>query len=155
MQDIFSALPALLAQNSDNEELRQAVVFAVWRRVAGESLTEHAAPVELKGTKLTIAVADLNWQRNVAQLAGEMIFRVNSMCRSQQLKFIEFVIDKQALTTTSPRSVDRAQIEAEALDHISEPLRRAADAIHDDDMRRKFLLAAGSCLAREERMSAK
>src|SRR5580765_7807565 len=123
MQDIFSALPALLAQNSDNEELRKAVVLAAWRRVAGESLTGHAAPLELEGTKLIVAVADRNWQRNIAQLAGEMIFRINSICRSQQVKFIEFVIDKQALDLCSTRSTDRAQFEAEALDHISEPLR--------------------------------
>jgi hypothetical protein len=155
MQDIFSALPALLAQNSDNEELRQAVVFAVWRRVAGESLTGHAAPVGLEGTKLTVAVADRNWQRNIAQLAGEMIFRLNSMCRSQQVKFIEFVIDKAALSAASPRSVDRAQLEDEALEQINEGLRSAADTISDDDLRRRFLLAAGSCLAREERMAAK
>ena len=155
MQDIFSALPALLAQNSDNEEVRRAVVFAVWRRVAGESLNGHAAPLELEGTKLIVAVADRNWQRNIAQLAGEMIFRINSICRSQQVKFIEFVIDKQVLDAGFARPMDRAQFEAAALDHISEPLRRAADAIHDDDMRRKFLLAAGSCLAREERMAAK
>ena len=155
MEEIFSALPALLAQHNDNEDVRRAVVFAVWRRVAGESLSDHAVPLALEGTRLIVAVADRNWQRNLEQLAAEMIFRVNSLCRSQQVKFIEFAIDKAALDAAASRSDDRARYESEALDQISDPLRKAAHAIRDDDLRRKFLLAAGSCLAREERMAGK
>jgi len=41
--------------------------------------------------------------------------------------------------------------ETEALNEIDESLRKAADVIDNDDMRRKFLLAAGSCLARQGR----
>ena len=155
MQEIFSALPALLAELSDNEDIRQVVIFAVWRRVAGDSLMDHAVPAALKGTKLTVAVADRNWQRNLEQLAAEMVFRVNAQCGSQQVKYIEFVIDRSQLDARSAKTTDAGKFEAEALDQINEPLMRAADTIRDDDLRRKFLLAAGSCLAREERMAAK
>jgi len=154
MQEIFSALPALLAQHEDNEGVRDAVVFAVWRRVAGESLNGHAVPAGLEGTKLTVAVADRNWQRNLEQLAAEMIFRINSQCGSRQVKFIEFVIDKAALDYVDAKA-GGPRFEAEALEQISDPLRKAADAISDDDLRKTFLLAAGSCLARRERMAAK
>jgi len=155
MQDIFSALPALLAQYEDDEVVRRAVVFAVWRHIAGESLMNHAVPSGLEGTRLIVAVADRNWQRNLEQLAAEMIFRVNSQCRSRQVKFIEFVIDKAALDSVTAIATDGAQFEAKALDQINESLQRAADAISDDDMRRIFLMAAASCLAREEPMAAK
>ena len=155
MQDILSALPTLLDQHSDNEDVRRSVVFAVWRRIAGVSLVSHAIPIGLNETTLTVAVADRMWQRNLQQLAKEMIFKMNFVFGTPQVKFIEFVIDKGSLMGTSASLPDRARLEAEALDQITEPLRKAADAIADDDLRRKFLLAAGSCLARAERLSAK
>jgi hypothetical protein len=155
MQDIFSTLPVLLDQHGDNEDVRRSVIFAIWKRVAGDSLLEHAVPVNLENTTLTIAVADRNWQRNLMELSSEMLFRMNFIFGSSQVKFIEFVIDKSALGNSRNRSADRAEAEAEALDEISEPLRKAADVIENDDLRRKFLLAAGSCLARERRLAAK
>ena len=155
MQDIFSALPVLLDQHGDNEDVRRSVIFAIWKRVAGESLLEHAVPVRLADTTLTIAVADRNWQRNLMELSREMLFRMNFILGSPQVKFIEFVIDKSALGGPRDRSGDRASAEAEAFDEINEPLRKAADVIENDDLRRKFLLAAGSCLARERRLAAK
>ena len=155
MQDILSALPELLDQHGENEDVRRSVIFAIWRRVAGESLNEHAAAVDLNGSTLTIAVADRNWQRNLSELSKEMLFRMNFIFGSAEVKRLEFVIDKKAVGKANRRDVDRAAAEAEALDEIKEPLRKAADAIADDDMRRKFLLAAGSCLAREKRLAAK
>jgi hypothetical protein len=155
MQDILSALPELLDEHGDNEEVRRAVVFAIWRRVAGDSLSEHTAAVALDGSTLRIAVADRNWQRNLSELSKEMLFRLNFIFGSAEVKRLEFVIDKAAASNSLERNIDHAAAEAEALDEIGEPLRKAADAIEDDDMRRKFLLAAGSCLARQKRLAAK
>jgi hypothetical protein len=155
MQDILSALPALLDQHSDNEDVRRPIVFAVWNRIAGESLSDRTVPVELDGTRLKVAVADRNWQRNLEQLAPEMLFKMNFIFGTPQVRFIEFVIDKSAVTDASHSGSDRATLEASALEQINEPLRQAADNIQNDDLRRKFLLAAGSCLAREERLANK
>jgi hypothetical protein len=155
MQDILSAIPGLLNSQSDSEELRRPVIFAVWRRIAGDALAGHAVPYSLEGSKLIIAAADRNWQRNIEQLAGEMIFKMNYIFGEPQVKRIEFVINKEAVEANAKTPVDHAVLEAEALDEIGEPLRKAADVIENDDLRRKFLLAAGSCLARERRMAAK
>ena len=155
MQDILSALPELLDEHGDNEEVRRAVVFAIWRRVAGDSLSEHASAVALDGSTLRIAVADRNWQRNLSELSKEMLFRMNFIFGSAEVKRLEFVIDKHLVSNSNKNIIDHAAAEAEALDEINEPLRKAADPIQDDDMRRKFLLAAGSCLARERRLAAK
>ena len=155
MQDILSALPTLLDMPGDNDEVRRSVVFSVWRRIAGESLWDHARPLDLCEEKLVVAVADRNWQRNLEQLAREMIFKLNYVFGRPVVKFIEFVIDKSAVEDSNPDNRNRANSEAEALDKLDEPLRRAADAIQNDDMRRKFLLAAGSCLARAERLGLK
>jgi hypothetical protein len=155
MHDILSALPTLLDQHGDIEDVRRSVVFATWRRVAGGSLVEHAVPVQLDGTTLTVAVSDRNWQRNLSELIGEMLFRMNFIFGSSQVKRIEFMVNKAAISRTTNKNADRAAAEAAALDEINEPLRKASDVIEDDDMRRKFLLAAGSCLARERRLAAK
>ncbi len=40
MDELFQTLPALLKEMSDNEPLREAVVFAAWRRASGEGLLE-------------------------------------------------------------------------------------------------------------------
>jgi hypothetical protein len=155
MQDILSALPELLDRHNDNEDLRRPIVFAVWRRIAGDALSGHAVPLYLNEHKLIVAVADRSWQRNLAQLAGEMIFKMNFVFGEAQVRRIEFIIDKEAVSGASKALIDPAVFEKEALDEISEPLRKAADSIENDDLRRKFLLAAGSCLARVRRMSGK
>ncbi len=47
MEALFRALPKLLREFEDTEEVREAVVFAAWRRIAGESLSEHTVPFRL------------------------------------------------------------------------------------------------------------
>jgi hypothetical protein len=153
MDEIFAALPALLKEHSDSEEVRRAVAFAAWRRVAGEHLVEHTSPIEFTEDRLVIAVADRSWQRNLEALSSEMLYRLNSKIGKKLVGFIEFRIDKVTAALDKKSGDDRADLEMEALDEINEPLRRAADKISDDTMRRRFLLAAGSCLAREKRMT--
>jgi hypothetical protein len=154
MQEIFAALPAILKMYADDEDVRRSVVFAAWRRISGESLAYRTAPVELDGSTLRIAVADRTWQRNLKPLAGEMVFRLNSLIGATEVTFIEFRVDREALAVAERDSGDPARLEAEALDEITEPLRKAADHIQNDELRRRFLLAAGSCLAREKRIGS-
>ncbi len=47
MEDLFRTLPKLLKEMSDSEEVREAVVFAAWRKIAGESLQTHAIALRL------------------------------------------------------------------------------------------------------------
>jgi hypothetical protein len=44
MDHLFRALPGLLKEFDDNDAVRKAVVFATWRRTAGELMFEHTAP---------------------------------------------------------------------------------------------------------------
>ena len=48
MNELFRALPKLLKEFDDNEELREAVTLAAWRKIAGESLLKHAVPFRLR-----------------------------------------------------------------------------------------------------------
>src|SRR6478735_5833053 len=113
MQDILSALPELLDQHGDNEDVRRSVIFAIWRRVAGDSLSEHAVAVDLENFTLRIAVADRNWQRNLSELSKEMLFRMNFIFGSAEVKRLEFVIDKGTVKNSSKQDIDQAAAEAE------------------------------------------
>lgn len=159
MEALFRALPKLLKELDDNEAVREAVVFAAWRKIAGESLAEHTVPFRLFNKHLIISVADKMWKRHLETLSGQMIFKLNSALGQAIVTFIEFRIDEQILENERARHRKNTMTDAEqteiALEEVTPKLRHSADAIKDDNLRYQFLLAAGSCLARKEKMRRK
>jgi len=155
MLDIFRTLPGILGDMEGVEVVREAVVFAAWRRIAGESLTAHAVPVGLENGRLRIAVSNLNWQRNLKDQCGQMLFKLNAALGSPNVTYIELQIDEQAVlnSRTGQRPQDD-EFRAAAQKEISDDLTQAAASIEDEELRRQFLLAAGSCLVRKKRRSA-
>ncbi|MGI8787071.1 MAG: DUF721 domain-containing protein [Pyrinomonadaceae bacterium] len=156
MNELFRALPKLLKEFEDTEEIREAVAFAAWRKIAGASLSEHAVPLRLFNKHLIIAVADKMWKRHLETLSGQMIFKLNSVLGQAVVTFIEFRIDEETVEAERAKHrknliSDEEQIEI-ALEEVTPKLRHSADAITDDNLRYQFLLAAGSCLARKEKM---
>ena len=63
MEDLFRLLPKLLAEHDDNPKVREAVVFAAWRKAAGESLCKHAVPAQLAEKHLSVAVVSERWAK--------------------------------------------------------------------------------------------
>jgi len=156
MEALFRALPKLLKEFEDTVEVREAVVFAAWRRIAGESLSEHTVPFRLFNKHLIIAVADKMWKRHLETLSGQMIFKLNSALGQAIVTFIEFRVDEETLETERAKhrkiQLTDEELREIALEEVTPKLRRAADAIKDDNLRYQFLLAAGSCLARKKKM---
>ena len=156
MDDLFRALPALLKQFDENESLREAVTFAAWRRVAGETLRPHAVPLRLFQKHLIIAVSGETWKKHLEHLSGQMIFKLNSALGRAVVTFIEFRVDERAVEEERARNrisqLSEAELEEIALEQVTPKMRRAADAIKDDNLRYQFLLAAGSCLARKKNL---
>ena len=160
MEDLFRALPALLKEFEAIDEkgtLREAVVFAVWRRVAGESLHQHAVPIRLYRKHLIIAVAHETWKRHLERLSGEMIFKINSKLGAAQVTFIEFRVDEASVEEFRAKNrknqIADEDLEEIALEAVTPNLRFSADQIKDDNLRYQFLLAAGGCLARKKRIA--
>lgn len=156
MEDLFRTLPKLLKELDDSDEVREAVVFAAWRKIAGKSLCEHSVPFRLYEKHLIVAVKDKMWKRHLeTELAGQMIFKLNSLLGQPAVTFIEFRIDEKTVLERRKfgpgAGFSEEEIEEIALEEVSPALRRRADAIKDDDLRYQFLLAAGSCLARTKR----
>ena len=157
MLDLFRTLPGILNDIEGSEMIRESVVFAAWRRIAGESLCDHAAPLRLQNTTLSIAVSNLMWQRQMMDLRNQMVFKVNAALGAPLVTSIELCIDEPAvLRERSKWAADPTESEAalrrEAQAEVSPELLAAAREIEDDELRKQFLLAAGNCLVRKKRI---
>lgn len=158
MDELFRALPALLKEFENNESVREAVVFAAWRKIAGDMLRDHAVPFHLVQKRLIIAVSSETWRKHLEHLSGQMIFKINSKLGAALVTFIEFRVDEAIVKKERAefRKLQSGNISDEqALNHITPKMRHSADAIKDDHLRYQFLLAAGSCLERKRQQIKK
>ena len=156
MDHLFRALPGLLKEFEDNDAVREAIVFATWRRTAGELLCEHTAPHELVEKRLIVAVINNMWKRHLEALSGQMLFRLNSQLGTAAVTFIEFRIDEEFVRQNCSHALRKfemaADFDPEADPNITVELLLRAEAIVDENLRKTFLSAAASCLSRKERM---
>ncbi len=155
MDDLFRALPKLLRAAGETEEVLEAAALVAWRRVAGEGLRAQAVPFRLYRKTLIVAVADATWQKQLEAMSGQLLFRLNSLLGQAVVTYIEFRIDPKTVRVerdaARAEAGNRGEQERRALKSVSGDIAVAADAIHDEDLRRRFLLAAGSCIDRRER----
>jgi len=149
MEQLFGAIPSALNGLGPNANVDEAVVFAAWARCAGDLLRVRTAPLEFFENRLVIAVSDQTWRRHLEELSPLMLAKINGSLDQGSVTFIEFRIDAAAVKTA--RKIEKA-----AADDISvEPppsLTTAADAIADENLRKQFLSAAASYLARQDRI---
>ncbi|HWS53340.1 MAG TPA: DUF721 domain-containing protein [Pyrinomonadaceae bacterium] len=151
MDDLIQALPKLLRAAGEAEEVAEAAAFVAWRRVAGEALRGCAVPFRLYRKTLVVAVPDATWRRQLEAVSGQLIFRLNSLLGQALVTFVEFRVDPQTVAAERERAQASArdpQAAEESAYARAGELRAAAAAIHDEDLRRRFLLAAGSCMNR-------
>ena len=151
MEDLFRALPGLLRAAGESEEVQEAASFAAWRRVAGEALRGCAVPFRLYRKTLVVSVPDATWKRQLEQVAPQLVFRLNSLLGQAVVTYVEFRVDPQTVRDERARlraaPYEELTREEAALGRADE-IRDAAARIRDADLRRRFLLAAGSCMNR-------
>ena len=151
MEDLFQSLPKLLRAAGESEEVLEAASFAAWRRVAGEALRGCAVPFRLYNRRLIVSVPDTTWRKQLEQVSPQLVFRLNSLLGQPVVTYVEFRVDPQTVRAERARlgrtEYERLNEQEAALDRAAE-LDDAAHAIHDDELRRRFLLAAGSCMNR-------
>jgi hypothetical protein len=151
MDQLIKALPGVLQAAGDSEDVAEAAAIVAWKHVAGEGLRPHAAPFRLHKKTLIVAVADSIWQKQLESMAGQLLFRLNSLLGQAVVTYIEFRVDPETLRSAREQqtSVERP-IDQEANHFEAMPLElvSAAASIHDHDLRRAFLGAACSCLRR-------
>lgn len=145
MNQLIKSLPSVLRASGNAEEVAQAAAIAAWKHAAGDGLKDHAVPVRLEQRTLTVAVADVIWQKQLHAMRGQMMFRINTLLGQPVVSTIEFVIDPKVVKSRpeSPKPAD------ELLDNeVPLELWSAANAIHDHELRRSFLKTALASLKR-------
>lgn len=153
MDDLIRALPKILRAAGETEEVAEAAAMVAWRRAAGEALRGQAVPFRLYRKTLIVAVPDTTWRKQLEAISGQLLFRLNSLLGQAMVTFIEFRIDPATIDAARSAlrpEIDRLEQERRALERATGQVQEAAAAIHDEDLRRRFLLAAGSCIDRRE-----
>ena len=154
MDDLLRVLPKFLRAAGETEEVLEAAAMIAWKRVAGEGLRGQAVPFRLYRKTLIVAVTDATWQKQLEKVSGQLLFRLNSLLGQAIVTYIEFRIDPATVhaerSALGAQAIDREAQERRALQSASGQVRAAAEAITDEQLRRRFLLAAGSCIDRCE-----
>jgi predicted nucleic acid-binding Zn ribbon protein len=141
VEELIKTLPQILRSIGDDPEVATAAAATAWRRVAGDGLRQHAVPIALKEGALTVAVADAVWQKQLASMRDQLIFKTNSILGQPLVKRIEFVVDPKL---AAPRGAKQEQTDQQ----IEVPLEilTAASTISDQQLRQKFVRAATSAM---------
>lgn len=150
MQELFGTLHFLLDDTDGGPVIRQALVFATWRRIAGELLADQTAPVALHQRRLVVAVSSETWIRHLKELSGQMLYKLNAVAGASMVEFIEFTVDECAVKAERAKHPKAQTLagDADAMKHISRDVRESAARIKDENLRDQFLHAAGNCLLR-------
>jgi hypothetical protein len=149
MDKLIKTLPAILAAAGGSEEVAEAACVAAWKHAVGPGLSSHALPVQFQNKTLVIAVADLIWQKQLEQLRGQLLFRLNSILGQAVVKSIELSIQPEKFKQGEKREDENAGRNNTAAVPIE--LVSAAAGIKDAGLRRAFLGAAMSCVDRLEK----
>ena len=158
MDDLFRAIPKLLRAAGESEEVFEAAACVAWRRVAGEGVRGLAVPFRLYRKTLVVAVADATWQKQLEAISPQLIFRLNSLLGQAIVTYLEFRIDPQTVRRErarlrmqeDPAAATTEAHEERALQSAGVDLRKAAAAISDEALRRRFLVAAGLYIDAQE-----
>lgn len=145
MNQFIKSLSTVLRASGNAPEVAEAAAFAAWKYAAGDGLKDHAVPVKLEERTLTVVVADAIWQRQLHLMRGQLMFRVNWLLGQPVVGAIEFVIDPKHFAQAS----EDVEPDEEPLDNeVPLELWSAANAIHDQELRRTFLKTATRSLKR-------
>jgi len=149
MDSLIKTLPAILAAAGASEEVAEAACIAAWKHTVGGGLISHAVAVQLQNRKLVVVVEDNIWQRQLEQMRGQLILRLNSLLGQTLVRSIELRIDPKTLAkirgTLEGAKTQRPDYK------IPGELLTAAAGIEDVELRRAFLGAATSCIRRSEK----
>jgi hypothetical protein len=155
MDDLIRILPTILRTTGEAEEVLEAAAMVAWRRVAGEGLRTNAVPFRLYRKTLVVAVTDRTWQKQLESMSGQLIFKLNSILGHAVVTYIEFRIDPktvQSMRGVQAPVIPKEEQEERALKHVGNELESAALSIQDEELRRRFLIAAGSYIDRQEQI---
>jgi predicted nucleic acid-binding Zn ribbon protein len=149
MDQLIKTLPAILKASGASAEVAEAACIGAWRYSVGEGLSAHAVALQLQGSSLIVAVEDEMWKKQLHQMRGQFMFRLNSVLGQALVKSIEFRIDPKKLAAA--RGPEAGITKQQGDYKVPVELLSAAATIEDVGLRRAFLGAATSCVRRLEK----
>jgi hypothetical protein len=150
MMDLARLLPRLLDATGANPEMAEIAAKLAWSRAAGDGLRRHAIPFRLFRKTLVVSVADVIWQRQMNSMSAELIARINRLLGREVVDTIEFRIDPEKVEQVRAELPPPGQVRHQDPQPIPEELISAAAEIADEELRERFVRAAGNCIARRE-----
>lgn len=148
MDKLINTLPAILASSGASEEVAEAACIAAWKHAVGEGISNHAVPVQLQKKTLVVVVEDNIWQKQLEQMRGQLLFRLNAVLGQSLVKSIELRVDPTTLAKS--RGAEHQSAKEQRDFRVPGELLSAAAGIEDVELRRAFLGAAASCVRRLE-----
>ena len=148
MNQLIKSLPQVVRASGNSHEVVEAAAIAAWKFAAGDGLKDHAVPLKLEDGTLIVCVSDAIWQKQLHSMRGSLLFRVNSILGQPVVRELAFTIDSKLA-----KAREEAQTEPEQpLDNeVPLELWSAANAIHDKELRKRFLKTATISLKRKQR----
>ena len=148
MESLLKLLPMMIRLSGDTDEVREQAAFAAWRAAAGKGVANACVPFRLYRKQLVIAVLDQTWKTQLEKLAGEYIFRLNSLLGAPLVTFIEFRVDRDHVLRS--RKGDATPFEFHYTEELAGELQSSANEIKDPELREQFLRTAAKSLERTE-----
>lgn len=153
MDSLIKALPSLLKASGAPEEVAEAACVALWKHAVGEGLSSLAVPIQLRNQKLVVVVEDSLWKKQLEQMRGQLLNRLNFVLGQEAVTSIELRVDPERLVASRGSAPESRKAE---INHaIPEELISVAAGIEDVELRRAFLGAATSCIRRLENTKSK
>lgn len=153
MKDLLAAFPAVLERIDMTDASVEPLLFAAFRRAAGEAFSAHLVPLHFDNGRLLAAVSTETWRRNVKDLGPVIVDKLNSYLGRRLVRFVEFRIDPSAVREHRRRLGDETvskAVAASAGSKVTKSLSKAAGTIANSDLRDRFLAAASNSLARKD-----
>lgn len=125
MQPVARFLPQVyrkLAREATDEE---ALLMGLWPSVVGEGIAARTKPLRLFGSTLIVEAADQVWRRQLAQMTGEILARLNAAAGKGVLAGLEFRVAVRAPRRQPGRAPSASGLQPDEAAPIADPhLRR-------------------------------
>lgn len=92
MKEVSELLPDVLRDAAESGELLDQLIFAMWGRIAGNGVADHATPWYFQQGVLTVAVPTETWKKQLESMHETFINKINAQLKQRKLERIEFVI---------------------------------------------------------------
>lgn len=145
MEGLTSLLPRVLRGAGDSPEAVEQCVFAAWVSVVGRQVARVTAPLRLHQKRLSVAVLDDGWRRQLKAISGQITFKINAALGAAEVRAVDLAIDRAKVHAAHP---DPGRVTFSATLEHTLPLQENADLIPDPVLRDAFLRVAGKCLER-------